>query len=94
MFNAHHDLVRFTLPEAAGGRHWVRLLDTNLPDDQDLAAYSPGDGYDVTGRSLLMFAMRPDGDVDDHVRAAFQHVMQAFEEANVRPVEFGFPHGR
>jgi len=61
--NAHHDLVVFTLPEAKDGRDWERLIDTNLPDD-DVESEQPirltfGHDYQVTGRSLLLFQLRP-----------------------------------
>jgi len=60
--NAHHDIVEFTLPKASGGRDWVRLIDTNLPDeDEDYdrnAAFKFGHRYQVTGRSLLLFLLR------------------------------------
>jgi isoamylase len=50
------------LPPVKGGRDWVRLLDTNLPDE-DVDADAPtrfrfGHKYGVTGRSLLLFALR------------------------------------
>jgi glycogen operon protein len=71
--NAHHDVVAFTLPKAAGGRDWLRLVDTNTPDeDEDYdtsATFRFGHRYQVTGRSLLLFllrrprrARRPSGD--------------------------------
>jgi isoamylase len=60
--NAHHDLVLFTLPAVKGGRDWVRLLDTNLPDedaDSDVPTrFRFGHKYWVTDRSLLLFALR------------------------------------
>jgi hypothetical protein len=63
IFNSHHDVVVFKLPEAAGGRDWLRLVDTNLPeedDDDDAAAtFKFGHSYEVTGRSLLLFLLRP-----------------------------------
>jgi glycogen operon protein len=68
VFNAHHDVVVFKLPEAAGGRDWLRLVDTNLPEanqdleDEDLEhaeRFSFGQTYQVTGRSLLLFVLRP-----------------------------------
>ncbi len=57
VFNAHHDLVTFTFPALPGEGQWKRMIDTNLPDDEDAPAYAEGDTYDVTGRSLLMFAL-------------------------------------
>jgi isoamylase len=59
--NAHHDVVMFTLPKATGGRDWLRLVDTNLPDeddDYDAAPFKFGHAYQVTGRSLLLFLLR------------------------------------
>jgi glycogen operon protein len=46
-----------------GGRDWLRLLDTNLPDqDEDMEDALPfkfEHPYEVTGRSLLLFLLRP-----------------------------------
>jgi hypothetical protein len=62
--NAHHDVVVFKLPEVAGGRDWLRLVDTNLPDEddelEDAVRFAFGDDYDVTARSLLLFLLRPE----------------------------------
>jgi isoamylase len=63
MFNAHHDVVVFKLPGVKGGRDWERLLDTNLPDEdedeEDRVRLRFGHKYQVTGRSLLLFVLRP-----------------------------------
>jgi isoamylase len=60
--NAHHDVVVFALPKATGGRDWLRLVDTNLPDEDDeydrSATFKFGHPYQVTGRSLLLFLLR------------------------------------
>jgi isoamylase len=60
--NAHHDVVVFTLPKVIGGRDWVRLIDTNQPnedsDPNDAKLFKIGHQYQVTGRSLLLFALR------------------------------------
>jgi isoamylase len=60
--NAHHDVVTFTLPKVAGGRDWRRLLDTNLPDEDEevdtAALFKFGHQYQVTGRSFLLFHLR------------------------------------
>jgi isoamylase len=64
VLNAHHDVVVFKLPEVAGGRDWLRLVDTNLPDEddelEDAVRFAFGDEYDVTARSLLLFLLRPE----------------------------------
>jgi len=62
--NAHDDVVCFSLPEVPGGRDWLRLLDTNLPaDDEDPeepVRFALGHRYEVTGRSLLLLLLRPE----------------------------------
>ena len=54
VFNAHHDLVKFTLPPCFEARGWTRLLDANDPDSPE-TEFEIGAIYDVTGRSLLLF---------------------------------------
>ena len=56
IYNAHHDVVNFTLPSVPEGRHWQGLIDTNRPDSQ-LAGFDFGDVYAVTGRSLLVLGL-------------------------------------
>jgi isoamylase len=60
VFNSHHDVVRFTLPEVVGGARWERLIDTNLPAEVDITPFDFGREYEVTGRSLLLFALKPE----------------------------------
>ncbi len=91
LYNAYHDLVSFTLPESVGGVGWTRLLDTNLPDSQDVVSKPIGATYEVTGRSMLMFVLKPeevDGVEATEMERSYQHVMQAFERANVNSVRF------
>ena len=61
--NAHHDVVVFTLPKVNGGRDWMRLVDTNLPEEdediEDAVKFEISHCYEVTGRSLLLFLLRP-----------------------------------
>jgi len=57
VFNAHDDVVEFTLPKPAGGGDWRLLFDTNLADDAEKGVFRPGQKYKVTGRSLLQFAL-------------------------------------
>ena len=62
VFNAYNDVVRFTLPDCTGGKGWELMLDTNDPnlsaEDTEPERFAIGDGYDVTGTSLLLFALR------------------------------------
>jgi glycogen operon protein len=76
ILNAHHDVVTFTLPAAPGGQEWVCLIDTNQAELTSMPRFSFGRSYEVTGRSFLLFMLRPEagapsgGDADrsfDHV---------------------------
>lgn len=58
VFNAHYDVVEFTLPEIPGDRAWISLLDTNVPQREELPHFVTGDKYAATGRSVLLFALR------------------------------------
>jgi glycogen operon protein len=63
IINAHDDVVVFNLPEVTGGRDWIRLVDTNLPEDdedfEDAVPFKFEHRYEVTGRSLMLFVLRP-----------------------------------
>ncbi len=56
VYNAHYDVVNFTLPAVPDGRSWLGLIDTNQPDAQ-MPAFDFGHAYAVTGRSLLVFGL-------------------------------------
>ncbi|MDB5491814.1 MAG: glycogen debranching enzyme GlgX [Micavibrio sp.] len=63
VFNAHHDVVEFSLPgDSAHGRKgagsWIREVDSNLPDEAEAFEFQAGDVYQVTGRSFLLFALK------------------------------------
>jgi glycogen operon protein len=60
--NSHHDVVRFKLPEVAGGEIWDALIDTNRPDVTRPAAIRTGAEYEVTGRSLLLLELKHEQD--------------------------------
>ena len=57
VFNAHHDVVDFTLPAVPEGEGWVGLIDTNHPTRTERPQYGFNDVYQVTGRSVLLFAL-------------------------------------
>ncbi|RKE38857.1 glycogen operon protein [Paraburkholderia sp. BL23I1N1] len=73
VLNAHHDVVNFTLPDVPEGEQWMCLLDTNMPVRAELPQFSAGDAYQVTGRSLLLFAL-------DAPSRATQRVFDRLEE--------------
>ena len=55
VFNAHFDLVEFTLPDGADGSDWELLIDTNLEDAKPTFRGGGGEVYQMTGRSLGLF---------------------------------------
>ena len=58
LLSAHHEVMRFTLPEELEGS-WTTLVDTAEPTTVG-TLYQPGDGIDVTGRSVQLL-IRPRG---------------------------------
>ena len=58
VFNAHHDVVKFSLPRCYEAYGWSRLIDTNDPD-LPARKFRIGATYKVTGRSLLLFERVP-----------------------------------
>jgi pullulanase/glycogen debranching enzyme len=61
VLNAHHDVVKFTLPACPGGAHWSLLLDSNRPAAPP-ARFSSGSVYEVTARSLLLLENERDAE--------------------------------
>ena len=57
VFNPWQDVVKFTLPEAVGGKRWKLVADTNFPDSPDEPDFDTGHVYEVTARSLLLFQL-------------------------------------
>jgi hypothetical protein len=60
VLNAITIFAEFTLPETAGGREWSLLVDTNLAEIAETSNFVTGDSYGSAGRSVLLFALRPD----------------------------------
>jgi isoamylase len=58
VINEHHDLVDFTLPASEGGEEWALLVDTNREENDASGVFVTGEVYGVTGRSVLLFALR------------------------------------
>ena len=90
--NAHTEAVPFTLPPAAGGSRWIRLLDTHKPGDTALARSKFGERLEVPARGLLLFVLQPARTPQRATAAerSFQRVVQAVEEAALKAVRFGF----
>ena len=59
VFNAHYEVVSFTLPECAGATSWSLLIDTNVEALVPGATFQTGDAYETTAHSLLLFALQP-----------------------------------
>jgi isoamylase len=75
MFNAHHDIVTFTLPEVPEGKRWMRLIDTNLPAGFETPNFEFGANYEVTGRSLLLFILSVEDPRARSMRTGFGAVL-------------------
>jgi glycogen operon protein len=83
VLNAYHDVVKFRLPDVAGGQTWRCLLDTNAPDRVATPPFASGDEYDVTGRSLLLFALQP----DSATSIALTRAREALRQVAATPVQ-------
>ena len=70
--NAHHDVVDVKLPEIAGNQQWTCLIAANMPVRDELPEYDSGDTYQITGRSLVLFAL--------HARGSTQRVFDRLAE--------------
>ena len=80
--NAHHDVVRFTLPAVPDGTRWLRLIDTNSPEVSDAPTFEFGHLYEVTGRSLLLFVLG----LEDMRRSNLRRGLGAILDVSERPV--------
>lgn len=60
ILNAHHDVVKCTLPEVIGGEAWMCHIDTNQPDLEVPTEFGFGKVYTVTAHSLLLFQLKPE----------------------------------
>jgi isoamylase len=79
MFNAHHDIVTFTLPEVPEGKRWMRLIDTNLPAGFETPNFEFGANYEVTGRSLLLFILSVEDRRARSMRTGFGAVLDIID---------------
>jgi isoamylase len=56
IYNAHYDVVNFTLPAVAEGQCWLGLIDTTQPAAQ-MPPVKFGHTCAVSGRSLMAFGL-------------------------------------
>ena len=68
VMNAYHEVVKFRIPEVAGGSRWRCFVDTNDSEREELSLFRTNDTYDVAGRSLLIFALDDRGETIRMVR--------------------------
>ena len=61
VFNSHHEQADFMLPPCNGARAWRLLVDTLLDGVIGVREFRVGEHYDISGRSLLVFELLPDG---------------------------------
>ena len=78
VYNAHFDVVEFTLPEVAQGREWSALIDTHDPHAQ-LSSYSFGYRYKVAGRSMLALALATEDRLTRRLREGLGVIMEVAE---------------
>ncbi len=54
LFNAHHDMMPFTLPAGRWGDEWSVEIDTNVPLLDGPRSYKAGQDVPVEGRSIMV----------------------------------------
>jgi glycogen operon protein len=81
IYNAHYDVVNFTLPDVAEGRSWLGLIDTNQPEAQ-LTSFPLGHSYAVTGRSLVALALS----TEDSTVRRLQHGVGVILDVTEQPL--------
>lgn len=58
LLNAHHDGRTFQLPEVAGGKHWICLVDTHRPDEAGEQRPLHSEALELAGRSLQLLELQ------------------------------------
>ncbi len=57
ILNAHHDVVKFMLPDCIGCKGWTLLIDTNIPETTETPMFEVAHPYTITARSLAAFQL-------------------------------------
>ncbi len=80
VLNAHHDVVKFRIPEVAGGTVWRCLADTNAPTQVGAARIESGQDYEVAGRSVVFVVLEPQSRPSIGLRRAREAFRQMAEQ--------------
>jgi isoamylase len=78
VYNAHFDVVNFTLPNVPDGKDWLALIDTNQPEGQ-LASFPFGHIYAVTGRSMVAFGLSAEDSATRRLRQGMGSILEVME---------------
>jgi glycogen operon protein len=78
VYNAHFDVVNFTLPNVPDGKDWLALIDTNQPEGQ-LASFPFGHIYAVTGRSMVAFGLSAEDITTRRLRQGMGSILEVME---------------
>jgi len=78
VYNAHFDVVNFTLPNVPEGKDWLALIDTNQPEGQ-LAFFPFGHTYAVTGHSLAAFGLSAEVSPTRRLRQGMGSILEVME---------------
>lgn len=79
IYNAHFDVVNFTLPDVADGMDWLALVDTNQPEAKP-ASFPFGHKYAVTGRSLVAFGLSAEDTTTRRLRQGMGSILHVMEK--------------
>ena len=92
VFNAHHDVVEFTLPPSYEADGWMLHMDTSDPT-LPATRFAVGSVYTVASRSLLLFERIPEllGKLEEapESRVTSCHRRRRSRLAMTAPVSFG-----
>jgi isoamylase len=78
VYNAHYEVVEFTLPEVPPGRSWAGLIDTDRPD-APLAVFPFGHRYAVAGRSMVALGLATEETLTRRLRQGLAAIMDVSE---------------
>ena len=78
VYNAHYEVVEFTLPEVPQGRSWAGLIDTYRAD-APAAVFPFGHRYPVEGRSMVALGLATEETLTRRLRHALGAIMDVSE---------------